>query len=179
MDGNLLRLGRPIVDHAPAALFAGACFTAAPFHVARFYDGQLEHVALQWLPLYALALYNAGRRLSWRRLALCALALLLVSYTSWYYTIFCAAYTLVDLGWLALAEREDPVRFLWSFVGGAPKVNRPKRLRDIPAESKESEAMSKALRKLGFGFVGSTTLYAFMQATGMVDDHVAGCHCVR
>ena len=81
--------------------------------------------------------------------------------------------------WLALAEREDPVRFLWSFVGGAPQVRRPKHLRDIPAESKESQAMSKALRKLGFGFVGATTLYAFMQATGMVDDHVVGCHCVR
>jgi DNA-3-methyladenine glycosylase I len=81
--------------------------------------------------------------------------------------------------WLALAEREDPARFLWSFVDGKPKVNRPRRLRDIPAVSKESEAMSKALRKLGFGFVGATTLYAFMQATGMVDDHVVGCHCVR
>jgi hypothetical protein len=94
-----------VVEHRQAALFAGACFTAAPFHVGKFYDGQLEHVALQWLPLYALALYAATQRLSWRRLALCALALLLVSYTSWYYTIFCAVYTLVDLGWLALAER--------------------------------------------------------------------------
>jgi DNA-3-methyladenine glycosylase I len=80
--------------------------------------------------------------------------------------------------WLALAEREDPVKFLWSFAGGKPMVRRPKTLKDVPAQTVESAAMSKALTKLGFRFVGSTICYAFMQATGMVDDHVAGCHCV-
>jgi len=81
--------------------------------------------------------------------------------------------------WLALAERESPVEFLWSFVGGAPKINRPRSLGQVPAETKESQAMSKALGKLGFKFVGSTICYAFMQATGMVDDHVVGCHRAR
>ncbi|HJQ57173.1 MAG TPA: DNA-3-methyladenine glycosylase I [Vineibacter sp.] len=80
--------------------------------------------------------------------------------------------------WLALAEREDPVDFLWSFVGGAPRVNRPRTLKQVPAKTRESEAMSKALTKLGFRFVGPTICYAFMQATGMVDDHIAGCTCV-
>ena len=81
--------------------------------------------------------------------------------------------------WLALAERESPVEFLWSFVGGTPKINRPRGLKQVPAETKESQAMSKALGKLGFRFVGSTICYAYMQATGMVDDHVVGCHCAR
>lgn len=80
--------------------------------------------------------------------------------------------------WLALAGREDPVAFLWSFTGGKPLVRRPKTLKDVPAQTAESAAMSKALMKLGFRFVGSTICYAFMQASGMVDDHVAGCHCV-
>jgi len=81
--------------------------------------------------------------------------------------------------WLALAEREDPVAFLWSFVGGEPKVNRPRTLKQVPAQTSESEAMSKALIKLGFRFVGPTICYAFMQATGMVDDHVVGCSCIE
>jgi DNA-3-methyladenine glycosylase I len=79
--------------------------------------------------------------------------------------------------WLALARREDPVEFLWSFVGGAPRVNRPRTLKQVPAKTRESEAMSKALVQLGFRFVGPTICYAFMQATGMVDDHVVGCAC--
>ncbi len=65
--------------------------------------------------------------------------------------------------------------YLWSFVGGEPIVNRPKSLKDVPANTPESDAMSKALKKRGFKFVGSTICYAFMQATGMVDDHVVGC----
>jgi DNA-3-methyladenine glycosylase I len=80
--------------------------------------------------------------------------------------------------WLALAEREDPVDFLWSFVGGAPRINRPRTLAQVPARTPESEAMSKALTRLGFRFVGPTICYAFMQATGMVDDHVVGCTCI-
>jgi DNA-3-methyladenine glycosylase I len=66
-------------------------------------------------------------------------------------------------------------KYAWSFVGGRPNVNSPKSYRDVPATSAESDAMSKDMRKRGFRFVGSTILYAFMQATGMVDDHEVGC----
>ncbi len=66
-------------------------------------------------------------------------------------------------------------RFIWGFVGGTPIVNQPHGLRDVPAQSAESEAMSKALMKRGFKFVGSTICYAFMQACGLVDDHAADC----
>ncbi len=66
-------------------------------------------------------------------------------------------------------------RFLWGFVGGEPRVNRFRSLRQVPAETVESRAMSKALRERGFGFVGPTICYAFMQATGMVNDHLLTC----
>jgi DNA-3-methyladenine glycosylase I len=65
--------------------------------------------------------------------------------------------------------------FLWSFVGASPKVNHPKSLAEVPAVTPEAEALSKALKKRGFRFVGPTIMYAFMQAVGMVDDHVATC----
>ena len=65
--------------------------------------------------------------------------------------------------------------FLWSFVGGSPRQNRFKERSDVPAETVESKAMSKELRKRGFGFVGPTICYAFMQAVGMVNDHQVGC----
>jgi DNA-3-methyladenine glycosylase I len=65
--------------------------------------------------------------------------------------------------------------YIWSFVGGSPKVNRPRSLGGVPARTPESDAMSKALKKRGFRFVGSTICYAFMQACGLVDDHVKGC----
>jgi DNA-3-methyladenine glycosylase I len=65
--------------------------------------------------------------------------------------------------------------FLWPFVGGSPKVNRPKTLAQVPAVTPEAEALSKALKKRGFRFVGPTIMYAYMQAVGMVDDHVATC----
>lgn len=65
--------------------------------------------------------------------------------------------------------------FLWQFVGGSPKINRWKTLKEIPPETAESKAMGKELKRRGFGFVGSTICYAFMQAVGMVDDHTAGC----
>jgi DNA-3-methyladenine glycosylase I len=68
---------------------------------------------------------------------------------------------------------------LWSFVGGAPKVNRFRRLGDIPAETPESKAMSKELKRRGFRFVGPTVCYAFMQACGLVNDHVTGCFRYR
>ncbi|BCX46481.1 DNA-3-methyladenine glycosylase [Haloferula helveola] len=78
--------------------------------------------------------------------------------------------------WLDLADREgDQVGWLWGFVGDEPKVNRPKVMADYPTTSPESDALSKALRKAGFNFVGSTTMYAFMQAVGMVDDHSVSC----
>jgi DNA-3-methyladenine glycosylase I len=66
-------------------------------------------------------------------------------------------------------------RFIWDLVGGKPKLNRPRSMKDVPARTPESDTMSKALRKRGFNFVGSTICYAFMQATGLVDDHVVGC----
>ncbi len=65
--------------------------------------------------------------------------------------------------------------FLWSFVDGKTIVNRWDSYRDAPAATDASKAMSKALIKRGFKFVGPTICYAFMQATGMVDDHEAGC----
>jgi DNA-3-methyladenine glycosylase I len=64
---------------------------------------------------------------------------------------------------------------LWSFVERAPRDNRQRSGRRLPALTPESEAMSKALRKAGFRFVGATTCYAFMQAAGMVNDHVVEC----
>ena len=66
-------------------------------------------------------------------------------------------------------------RYIWQFVGGKPKVNRWKSLKQVPALTAESDAMSKDLKKRGFRFVGSTICYAFMQATGMVNDHMVGC----
>ena len=65
--------------------------------------------------------------------------------------------------------------FVWQFVGGAPIVNQLKPGDRIAATTPESDAMGKALKKRGFTFVGSTICYAFMQATGMVNDHVIGC----
>lgn len=65
--------------------------------------------------------------------------------------------------------------FLWQFVDGTPKVNHWKGLKEIPAETPESKAMSKELKRRGFGFVGSTSCYAFMQAVGMVNDHTEDC----
>jgi len=67
-------------------------------------------------------------------------------------------------------------QFLWQFVGGKPKVNARKTLRGVPAETKESTAMSKALVERGFRFVGPTICYAFMQAVGMVNDHLVTCY---
>jgi len=69
--------------------------------------------------------------------------------------------------------------YLWSFVGGAPIVNRWRRLTDLPAETDESKAMSRDLKRRGFRFVGPTVCYAFMQATGMVNDHVVSCFRFR
>lgn len=74
-----------------------------------------------------------------------------------------------------VAREGSFARFVWGFVGGAPRRNRPRGLAEVPARTAESEAMSKALLARGFRFVGPTICYAFMQAAGLVDDHVEGC----
>ncbi len=68
-------------------------------------------------------------------------------------------------------------KYIWQFVDGKPIVNRRKSLKDIPSKTEESDAMSKDLKKRGFKFVGSTICYAFMQACGLVNDHVIDCFC--
>ena len=65
--------------------------------------------------------------------------------------------------------------YIWQFVGGSPKVNARQSMRDIPSSTPESDAMSKDLKRRGFRFVGTTICYAFMQATGMVNDHLVTC----
>ena len=70
-------------------------------------------------------------------------------------------------------------RYVWSFVGGKPLRNRRTGLRDVPASTRESDAFSADLRKRGFRFVGSTIMYAFMQAVGMVNDHAVTCFRYR
>jgi DNA-3-methyladenine glycosylase I len=72
-------------------------------------------------------------------------------------------------------ELESLDEYLWGFVGGEPIVNRWTTLAEIPAETSESKAMSKDMKKRGFRFVGPTVCYAFMQATGLVNDHVVDC----
>jgi DNA-3-methyladenine glycosylase I len=64
---------------------------------------------------------------------------------------------------------------LWSFVGGEPRANRWRTLSQVPAETAESRAMSKELKRRGFRFVGPTVCYSLMQACGLVNDHVVGC----
>jgi DNA-3-methyladenine glycosylase I len=81
---------------------------------------------------------------------------------------------------LALQREEGSLdRFVWSFVGERPRVNRPETMRAIATRTSESDALSKALKKRGFRFVGTTIMYAFMQACGLVDDHVATCFRAR
>ena len=65
--------------------------------------------------------------------------------------------------------------YIWSFIAGKPKINQWNSLSEMPAETLESQAMSKDLKKRGFRFVGPTICYAFMQATGMVNDHITKC----
>ena len=77
---------------------------------------------------------------------------------------------------LALVEAEGSFDgYLWSFVGGAPIQRRRRSMRDVPAVTPEAVAMSKALKRWGFSFVGPTICYAFMQAVGLVNDHLVGC----
>ncbi len=66
-------------------------------------------------------------------------------------------------------------KYLWTFVNGKPLINRPRTLKEVRPSTPESDAMSKDLKKRGFNFVGSTICYAFMQACGLVDDHIQSC----
>ncbi|OOG23730.1 DNA-3-methyladenine glycosylase [Thioalkalivibrio denitrificans] len=78
--------------------------------------------------------------------------------------------------WLALKDKGiDVVEYLWRYVEGRPVVNRFESLSQVPASTPVSMAMSRDLKKAGFRFVGSTICYAFMQAVGMVNDHLVGC----
>lgn len=69
--------------------------------------------------------------------------------------------------------------YVWSFVGGKPQISRPKSAQDIRSSSPESDALSRDLKKRGMTFVGSTIMYAFMQAVGLVNDHMTGCFCTK
>jgi DNA-3-methyladenine glycosylase I len=79
----------------------------------------------------------------------------------------------------AVLELDGLDELLWSFVGGKPLVNSWKTIREIPAETAESKAMSKELKRRGFRFVGPTVCYAFMQACGLVNDHTVDCFRYR
>ena len=78
---------------------------------------------------------------------------------------------------LDLAEEEDPVEYLWSFVDGSTLTNNWRSLEEVPAETDASRAMAKDLKRRGFRFVGPTICYAFMQSAGMVNDHLVDCWC--
>lgn len=77
--------------------------------------------------------------------------------------------------YLKLAERTSFAAFVWGVLDGKPRVNTFSSLKEVPAETEDSKRLSKALKKEGFRFVGSTTMYAFMQASGMVNDHLVSC----
>lgn len=80
--------------------------------------------------------------------------------------------------WLAMqANGEDFSSFIWQFVNHQPMINHPQGPGEIVAKNEISDAMSKALKKRGFKFIGSTICYAFMQASGLVNDHQANCQC--
>jgi DNA-3-methyladenine glycosylase I len=66
-------------------------------------------------------------------------------------------------------------RYVWAFVGGKPRINRFEAMADVPARTEQSDALSHDLERRGFRFVGSTIIYAFMQATGLVNDHLTSC----
>jgi DNA-3-methyladenine glycosylase I len=77
--------------------------------------------------------------------------------------------------YLALSEKVSFSHFLWGLIDGRPVINKLQSFKDAPTETDTSKRMSKALKNAGFRFVGSTTLYAFMQSTGMVNDHIVTC----
>jgi DNA-3-methyladenine glycosylase I len=79
--------------------------------------------------------------------------------------------------YLQVVEKEGSFdKYIWSFVDGKPIVNVWENIKQVPASTPISDAMSKDLKKRGFNFVGSTIMYAFMQATGMVNDHLTSCY---
>ncbi|MCL2522580.1 MAG: DNA-3-methyladenine glycosylase I [Erysipelotrichales bacterium] len=78
--------------------------------------------------------------------------------------------------YLEFTKKESFSKFLWSYVDNKPVIGYRQGVEDIPATTAISDKLSKDLKKIGFKFVGSTTIYAFMQATGMVNDHVKGCY---
>jgi DNA-3-methyladenine glycosylase I len=78
--------------------------------------------------------------------------------------------------YLRMQRRTSLAKFLWDFVDGKPLIHERQTMRDIPPETPASKAISKALKKEGFRFVGPTTVYAFMQSSGFVNDHIVGCH---
>jgi len=78
--------------------------------------------------------------------------------------------------WLKIEASGGFTPFLWRFVDGSPQINSPASPADIPTQTVASAAMSKALKAAGFSFCGPTITYAFMQATGMVNDHLTTCH---
>ena len=82
--------------------------------------------------------------------------------------------------YLAMEEAGTPFNeFIWQFVDGKPIINEFTDMSQVPANTEVSDQMSKALKKAGFSFVGSTIVYAFMQAVGIVNDHLVSCHCYQ
>ena len=79
--------------------------------------------------------------------------------------------------WLDIMDEQGFSNYLWAYCGGAPIQNQFESLRQVPAETDISKEISKDLKKRGFRFCGPTIVYAFMQAVGMVNDHLVGCHC--
>ncbi|AKL14602.1 TPA: DNA-3-methyladenine glycosylase I [Kluyvera intermedia] len=80
--------------------------------------------------------------------------------------------------WLAMEQNGEPFApFVWSFVDNEPQITQAAALGDIPTSTPASDALSKALKKRGFKFVGTTICYSFMQACGLVNDHITGCFC--
>ncbi|PDO89134.1 DNA-3-methyladenine glycosylase I [Kosakonia pseudosacchari] len=80
--------------------------------------------------------------------------------------------------YLAMAQNGEPFsEFVWGFVDNTPKLTQAATLAEIPTSTPASDALSKALKKRGFKFVGTTICYSFMQACGLVNDHITGCFC--
>lgn len=80
--------------------------------------------------------------------------------------------------YLAMEQRGEPFsEFVWQFVDNTPQITQAATLAEIPVTTPASDALSKALKKRGFKFVGSTICYSFMQACGLVNDHITGCFC--
>lgn len=77
------------------------------------------------------------------------------------------------------SEFESFSNYLWNFVGGKVVKNHPKTLSEVPAKTELSDRISKDLKKRGMSFVGSTIIYAYLQAVGVVDDHIEGCFCSK